>query len=160
MFSVIVVFSLSALWWRRIGVLWNLLDGKHWVRRKLGLVLMGRAMLNKSSIQFFVDGQGCLPLCYVTWSQTMVEVIKIMATSFKRSHSLTATLSAPNPAAGHSWPMPLPKTPGPSWATLGSLSWGHCSFLLGPGAHKVLFVPSKSLLPQSCVSSGSSMVGL
>ena len=25
------------------------------------------------------------------------------------------------------------------------------SFLLGPGAHKVLFVPSKSLSPQSCV---------
>ena len=40
-----------------------------------------------------------------------------------------------------------------------SLLWGHCSFLLGPGAHKVLFVPSKSLFPQSCVSSGSSMVG-
>ena len=32
-----------------------------------------------------------------------------------------------------------------------SLSWGHCSFLLGPGAHKVLFVPSKSLFPKSFV---------
>ena len=41
-----------------------------------------------------------------------------------------------------------------------SLLWGHCSFLLGPGAHKVLFVPTKSLFPQSCVSSGGSMVGL
>ena len=41
-----------------------------------------------------------------------------------------------------------------------SLLWGHCSFLLGPGAHKVLFVPSKSLFPQSCVSFGGSMVGL
>ena len=41
-----------------------------------------------------------------------------------------------------------------------SLLWSHCSFLLGSGAHKVLFVPSKSLFPQSCVSSGSSMVGL
>ena len=41
-----------------------------------------------------------------------------------------------------------------------SLLWGHCSFLLGPGAHKVLFVPSKSLFPQSSVSSGSSMVGV
>ena len=28
-----------------------------------------------------------------------------------------------------------------------SLLWGHCSFLLGLGAHKVLFVPSKSLFP-------------
>ena len=31
---------------------------------------------------------------------------------------------------------------------------------LGPGALKVLCVPSKSLFPQSCVSSGGSMVGL
>ena len=48
-------------------------------------------------------------------------------------------------------------THGPVWV---SLLWGHCSFLLGPGAHKVLLVPSKSLFPQSCVNSGSSMVGL
>ena len=41
-----------------------------------------------------------------------------------------------------------------------SLLWGHCSFLLGPGVHKFLFVPSKSLFPQSCVSSVVSMVGL
>ena len=43
---------------------------------------------------------------------------------------------------------------------LRGLLWGHCSFLLGPSAHKVLFVPSKNLFPQSCVSSGGSMVGL
>ena len=30
------------------------------------------------------------------------------------------------------------------WA---SLLWGHCSFLLGPGTHKILSVPSKSLCP-------------
>ena len=41
-----------------------------------------------------------------------------------------------------------------------SLLWGLYSFLLGPCVHKLLFVPSKSLFPQSCVSSGSSMVGL
>ena len=28
-----------------------------------------------------------------------------------------------------------------------SLLWGHCSFLLGTGAHDVLFVPFKSLFP-------------
>ena len=39
-------------------------------------------------------------------------------------------------------------TPGQVWV---SLLWGHCSFLLGPGVHKVLFVPFKSLFPQSCV---------
>ena len=41
-----------------------------------------------------------------------------------------------------------------------SLLWGHGSFLLGPGAHSVLFVPSKSLFPPSCVGYGSSIVGL
>ena len=46
--------------------------------------------------------------------------------------------------------MALPETPGHSQA---SLFWGQCSFLLGPGAYKVLFVPSQSLFPQSCVSS-------
>ena len=90
----------------------------------------------------------------------MVEVMKIMATSFKRSDAGTATLSAPNPAAGHCQPTPPPETPGHSRASLVSLLWGHCSFLLGPGAHKVLFVPSKSQFPQSCVHSGSSIVGL
>ena len=33
------------------------------------------------------------------------------------------------------------------------LLWGRCSFLRGPGVHKALCVPSKSLLPQSCGSS-------
>ena len=41
-----------------------------------------------------------------------------------------------------------------------SLLWAHCSFLLGPGVHNVLSVPFKSLFPQSCVSSGGSIVGL
>ena len=103
-------------------------------------------------------GGAVFPPCYLTWDQTMVEVMKIMVTSFKRSHAHTATLSAPEPAAGHCWPMPLPDTPGHSWASLGQSLVG--SLLLSPGAHKDLFVPSKSLFPQSCVSSGGSRVGL
>ena len=51
----------------------------------------------------------------------------------------------------------LMDTPRQVWV---SLLWGHCSFLLGPGSHNILFVPSKSLFPQSCVSSVSSTVGL
>ena len=34
-----------------------------------------------------------------------------------------------------------------------SLLWGHCSFLLGPGSYKVLFVPCENLFAQSCESS-------
>ena len=76
----------------------------------------------------------------------MVEVMKIMVTSFKRSQACTATLSAPSPAAGHHRPTPPPEASGHSRVWV-SLQWGHCSFLLGPSAHKVLFVPSQSLFP-------------
>ena len=57
----IVVFILSALWWIRIRDLWKLPDGKDGLWGKLGLVLMGRAMLSKSLVQFSVDGWGCVP---------------------------------------------------------------------------------------------------
>ena len=90
----------------------------------------------------------------------MVEVMKITATSFKRSHTCTAAYSAPDTTVGPHHPrlcQRLLDTHGQVWV---NLLWGHCSFLLGPGAHKVLFVLSKSLFPQSCVSSGSSVVGL
>ena len=43
----------------------------------LGLVLMDRAMLGKSLIQFSVDGWGCVPSLLFTWGKTMVEVMKI-----------------------------------------------------------------------------------
>ena len=105
-------------------------------------------------------GGAVFPPCCLTWGQTMVEVMKIMATSFKRSYVRTATLSVPDPAAGHHQPMPLVETSGHSWEDLAQFWGGHCSFLLSPGAHKVLFVPSKSLFSQSCVSSGGSMVEL
>ena len=60
------------------------------------------------------------------------------------------------PAANPRLCQRLLDTPGQVWV---GLLCGHCSFLLGPGEHKVLFVPSQSV-SQSCVSSGGSMVGL
>ena len=50
--------------------------------------------------------------CCLTWGQTIVEVMKIMVMSFRRSHAGTAAFSAPNPAAGYCWPMPPLETPG------------------------------------------------
>ena len=90
----------------------------------------------------------------------MVEVMKLMETLFKRSSAHTAACCAPDPAAGHRRPTPLPETPGYSWASLGQfLVW---SLLLSPspGAQGSLFLPSRNLFPQSCVSSGCSIVGL
>ena len=72
------------------------------------------------------------PPCCLTWSQTMVEVVKIMVTSFKRSHPGTAALSAPNPVAGYHWhTLPL-ETPGHSQESLGQSLVG--SLLLSPGS--------------------------
>ena len=89
------------------------------MRGNLDLVLMGGAMLSKSFIQFSVDWLGCVPSLLFTWGQTMMEVMKIMATSFKMSPVCTTTLSAPNPVAGHHQPTPLVETPGHSQASLG-----------------------------------------
>ena len=54
--------------------------------------------------------------------------MKIMVTSFKRSYVCTATVSVPNPVAGHSQPMPLPETPGHSQASLGQSLVGSLLF--------------------------------
>ena len=74
----------------------------------------------------------------------MVEITKIRATSFKRSHA--ALLHSVPPTCSKPPPDPrlhqrLLDTHGQVWV---SPLWGHCSFLLGPGVHKVLFVASKS----------------
>ena len=103
--------------------------------------------------QFSVDEQGCFPPCCLTQDQTKVEVVKIMATSFQGPrqtllHSVPPTLQQytvdPHLCQG------LLDTHREVWV---SPLWGPCSFLPGPGAHQVLFVPSKSPFPQSCVSS-------
>ena len=56
-----MVFSLSALWWRKIRGLWKLPDGRDWLRGKLGGVLMGRAIYSKFLILFSINGRGCVP---------------------------------------------------------------------------------------------------
>ena len=126
-----VVFILSALWWIRIRGLWKLPDGRDWLWGKLGLVLMGGATLSKSLIQFCLWAGLCsLP---IIWPEAkLLEVMKIMGTSFKMSLAGTATLSAPNPTTGLCWHMPPPETPGPSQANLGQSLVG--SLLLSPGS--------------------------
>ena len=91
--------------------------------------------------------------CCLIWDQTMVEVMKMMVASLKRSCAWTAPLSAPDPAAGHSWPTPLLETLGTLTGKSGSVSCGVPAPFSWIGVHKILFVPSKSLFPQSCVSS-------
>ena len=81
----------------------------------------------------------------------MIEVMKIMVTSLKRSHARTVALSTPDPKVGHCRLTPLPETPGHSKASLGQSLVG--SLLLSPGSWCIrgFFVPSKNLFPQFCV---------
>ena len=91
--------------------------------------------------------------------QTMVELMKIMGTSFKGSHACTA-MNAPSPAAGCHRPTPPLETPGHSRASLGQSLGG--SLLLSPGSWctQGSVCALQESISQSCVSSGSSMVGL
>ena len=137
--------------------------------RETGSCSDGQGLLSKSLIQFSVDGntlfqqhkrEGCVPSLLFTWSQTMVEVMKIMGTSFKRSHAGTATPSAPNHAAGHRQPTPPLEIPGRSQASLGQAFVG--SLLLSPGSWymQVSVWALQESISQVCVSSGSFSVGL
>ena len=156
-----MVFILSALWWMWIRGLWKLPDGRPWLRGKLGLVLMGGTMLSKSLIQFSVDGHCCVPCLlfdlrpnYGGGNEDNGDLTEKVPCTDCLTH---CPRTCSRPLLTHASPE---DTPGHSQESLNQSLVGHCFFLLGPGAHKVLFVPSKSLFPQSCVSSGSSMVGL
>ena len=94
----------EASWWERLT------EGETRSCSDVG----GGGMLSKSLIQIYVDEWSCVSSLLFTWHQTLVEVKKIIATSFKRSHTCTAILSAPNPAAGPHWPTPPLETPGHS----------------------------------------------
>ena len=67
-------------------------------------------------------------------------MVGLMSTSSKRAYAIPRSTAprAPAPAAGHCWPVLPQKTRRHS---SGSVSVGS----LGPGAHKVLFEPSKCL---------------
>ena len=62
----------------------------------------------------------------------MVEVRKVMATSFRRACAGTVVFSAPDPSAGRCRPTPLPETPGLSYASLAQSLVG--TLLLSPGS--------------------------
>ena len=99
-------------------------------------------MFSKSLIQFSVDGWSCV-----------TSLLLELRPNYGGGNEENGDLIIKVPCLR--WR--LLDTHGHVWV---SLLWGHCSFLLGPGAHKVLFLPSKSLFPQSWVSSDGSMVGL
>ena len=117
-----MVFRLSALWWRRMRSLRKISDERDWLRGKLGLILMGRAMLSKSLIHFLLMGGAVFPPCCLTWGQTVVEVMKIMAVQF--SHSVLFNSSGPHESQNTRPPCPSP-APGVYSNSCPSSRWCH-----------------------------------
>ena len=110
LFSVILVFILEvtglqflfflfALCWMRIRGLCKLPSGRDWLWGKLGLALVGRAMLSKFLVQFSADGGSCActppptpsPVRCLAWDSSVLEsigsMIGLMATSFKSTYA-------------------------------------------------------------------------
>ena len=71
-------------------------------------------------------------------------MVEVMKEDLQQALCMHCCMQCPNPAAGHHRPMCLLEMLEHSWA---SLFWSYCSFFLGPGVCKVLFVSCKSLFP-------------
>ena len=135
-------------WWERLTV------------GKLGLVLMDGAMISKSLIQFSVDGQSCV-------LSLLLDLRPNYGGGNEDNGNLLQKVQYTHCCTQFPWPCSRPPPTQAytrdSWTLTGksgSVSCGVTSFfILGPGMQKVLFVPPKSVFPQSCVSSGSSVVG-
>ena len=90
------------------------------------------------------------PYC-LTWDQTKVEVMKIMVTSFRRSYSCTAALSAPSPAAGYCRPRSPWETPGNSQESLGQSLVGSLLLFSGSWCTQGFFCAlQESVFPVLC----------
>ena len=110
-------------------------------------------MLSKSLIQFSVGGRGCVPsLLFDLRSNYGGGDGDKQHPWHTQLHSVVPTPQQATANLRLCWR--LLYTHEQVWV---SLFCGHCSFLLDPSMHRVLFVPCKNLFPQSCVSSGGSM---
>ena len=117
-------------------------------------------MFSKSLTQFSVDGWGCVP-------SLLLDLRPNYGGGNKDNGDLPQKV--PCSPLPHSVPLTLQQATTNTRLHRRLLDTQACpgqflvgSLLLSPGSgvHKVLFVPSQSLFPQPCISSGGSMVGL
>lgn len=125
---------------------------------------MGRAILSKYLIQFSLDetGGALIPLSLLfDLKPNHNGDNEVNGDLLQGSPYFTAAPVPTNLQQAYTGPhlyhADFWTLPGLVWV---NLLLGLTPSLLSPGAHVALFVPSKSLFTQSCVSSGSSIVGL
>ena len=117
-------------------------------------------MFSKSLTQFSVDGWGCVPSLLLDVRPNYGEGNEDKGDLLQKVPCAHCCTQCPWPCSRPPPTTPLLETPAHSWACLGQFLVGSLLLSLGSGAHKVLFVPSKSLFPQSYASSGGSIIGL
>ena len=121
---------------------------------------MGRAMLSKSLIQFSNDEQGCVPSLLFDLRSNYgggKEDNGHLLQKFPCTNCHIQFLRpCSRPLSSHSFTRN-------SWTLTGKSEPVSCVVaapFLWVLVHRILFLSSKSLFPQSCVSSGGSVVGL
>ena len=121
---------------------------------------MGGATFSKSLIQFYVDGWGSVPSLLFDLKPNCGGGNEDNEELFQKVPCMHCYTQCPQTCRRSS---PTHDSAEGSW-TLGQvwvgLLWGHCSFLMGPGEHKVLFVPPSVCFPSPVLSSGGFMLGL
>ena len=88
----------------RIRALHKLLYRSYWPWGKLGLALVGKAMLSKSLIQFSADGWGCVPSLYFDLRQNYGRANSDLLQENLCQHAApprTADVSVPSHTASH-----------------------------------------------------------
>ena len=128
------------------------------MRRKLGLVLMGGAMLRKSLIQFSIDGRGCVPFLLFELRPNYGGGNEENGDLLQKVLCMYCHTQCPQPC---SRAPPTHASARDSWTLTGKSESVSCR-VTSPFFWVLVHtrVPSKSLFLQSCVSSGVSVVGL
>ena len=134
-------------------------NGRDWLRGTLGLVLMGGAMLSKSLIQFSIKGRGCIPSLLFDLRPNYGGGNEDNGDLLQKVPCMHCYTQLPQPCIRP----PLTHTSARDSLTLTgksqSVSCGVTALSPGSWCAQVSVCAFPKSVPQSCLSSGGSMVG-
>ena len=161
-----LLLLLSALWWMRLRDLCKLPDGRDWWWGKLGLALVGRALLSKVLVQYLLMGRVALTSGdFLAWSDVarwsggcLVRLVVTSRRVYAKGDLPRMLLPVPSPRQGPADPH-LHRRPSDTSRSLGSTScWATALFfwVLVPARFcltlqdKFMFAPGFPVLWKSC----------
>ena len=141
--------------------MWKLFEGRDWLWGNLGLILMGGAMLNKSLIQFSLDGWACVPSLLFELRANYGGGNEGNGDLLQKIPRMYCYTQCPQPC---SRPPQTHTSSGDSWTLLGKSGSVSCG-VTAPFSWVLVytrlffFCALQESVSQSFVSSGGSMVG-